>query len=441
MDIEVGVVTMADINDIVVSDRARKEMGDLNGLEENIRANGLISPLAVKDNKDGTLQLLAGERRYTVLKRNNVDKIPVRIYSNALTDLEMKVIEKSENFFRKDFEYWELDKLTAEIHSMQQSIHGVQASGPIKQGWGTADTGEMIGGVSKAAVSQAIKRAQAREALPELFEGCKTAFDATKVIKKLDESLIKQTIADKISTQKSDSDLVRLSNKFIIKDFFEGVKEIPEGAIHLVEIDPPYAIDLNKIKKTSNISQYDEQLYNEISIENYPNFLSKLFTECYRVMSDHSWLICWYAPEPWFNDVYKALISSGFSTTRMCGIWTKPTGQNQQPQIKLTNQYEMFFYAWKGRPALNKPAHSNVYNTPPVPAAHKTHPTERPVELMQELYSTFAFPGSRLLIPFLGSGNGLIAADSLGLNPIGFELSKGYKDSFLVKVNEMGKSI
>ena len=154
-------------------------------------------------------------------------------------------------------------------------------------------------------------------------------------------------------------------------------------------------------------------------------------------MADHSWLVCWFAPEPWFPVVHETLILSGFSTSRMCGIWTKGVpGQNMNPSTRLSNSYEMFFYAWKGRPAIAK-ARTNVFTTPPVPAQQKIHPTERPVELMKDIYETFAFPGSRVLIPFLGSGNGLIAAHSLGMAPVGFDLSKGYRDSFLVKVNSM----
>jgi len=151
-------------------------------------------------------------------------------------------------------------------------------------------------------------------------------------------------------------------------------------------------------------------------------------------MSDHSWLICWFAPEPWFAPVFQTILNAGFNSTRMCGLWTKPSGQSKRPEIHLANTYEMFFYAWKGRPAMNKAGRSNVFQFPPVPPNQKTHPTERPVELMKEIYSTFAFPGSRVLIPFLGSGNGLIAADEVGVAGVGFELSKSYRDSFLVKI-------
>jgi len=130
-------------------------------------------------------------------------------------------------------------------------------------------------------------------------------------------------------------------------------------------------------------------------------------------------------------------VNAGFNSTRMCGIWTKPSGQSKRPEMHLANAYEMFFYAWKGRPAINKAGRSNIFSFPPVLPQQKTHPTERPIELMKEIYETFAFPGSRVLIPFLGSGSGLIAASQLDMSPIGFELGKGYRDSFLVKLHSM----
>jgi DNA modification methylase len=57
--------------------------------------------------------------------------------------------------------------------------------------------------------------------------------------------------------------------------------------------------------------------------------------------------------------------------------------------------------------------------------------------MMKDIYETFVGPNTRLLIPFLGSGNGLIAAHELGISASGFELSKAYKDSFLVKVSNI----
>jgi site-specific DNA-methyltransferase (adenine-specific) len=223
------------------------------------------------------------------------------------------------------------------------------------------------------------------------------------------------------------------------------VKEVPSGSMHLVEIDPPYAIDLHEAKKKEGKSIYTLEDYNEVPVTNYMDGgkdekwlgMNTVFKECYRIMADHSWLLCWFATEPWFADIYNAILSAGFETTRMCPVWIKPSGQTKRPEMHLPNSYEMFFYAWKGRPAIAQPRGSNVFNYPPIPPQQKTHPTERPIELTRDMYRTFAFPGSRVFIPFLGSGNGLIAAHLEGMSGVGSEIGKGYKDSFLVKVNGM----
>ncbi len=444
--IQVGEVGMVPLSSIIVEDRTRQEMGDLDSLEGNMKESGLISPLAVMVLSDGNYKLLAGERRFRVLKRNQVELIPVRIYRETLSEIEIKIIEKSENFFRKDMEYHEFDKLTMEIHTMQQALKGVKFSGPGSDGWSATNTAEMIGAKSPATVTEAIKRAEAREAFPELFDGCKTASDASKVLKKLDEALIKQTIAQKLESQNTDSNIHQLSKRYIVNSFFDGVKEIPDGIMHLVEIDPPYAINLVNQKKKDGESQYILKEYSEILAEDYMNGstdgkwrgMNEVFRECYRVMAQHSWLVCWFGPEPWFEEIYKAINKAGFSTTRMVGVWTgKGPGQNMNPSTRLANSYEMFFYAWKGQPALNKAGHGNEFNCPPIPAQQKTHPTERPIPLTTEIYDTFAFAESRVLIPFLGSGNGIISANQLGMSAVGFDLSKAHKDSFLVKAHLM----
>lgn len=437
--IDVGKIATINVDEIEIGDRARQEMGDLSELEDSMKEIGMAQPICVKKHEgDKPYLLLGGGRRLAILIKNGNTEVTARIYPEDISQMEIKSIELAENFYRKDFEYWELDNLIREIHELKQAIHGVKAPGPSHDGWSVEDTAEIVGAKSKATVSTAIKRSEAREAFPELFENCKTQHDATKVLKKMDEAVIKHAIAQKFeSSPETTGDLKRLADSFVINDFFKGVKKIPDGIMHLVEIDPPYAIDLQKIKKSDGESQYVKDDYNEVDKQDYINFLSNTFKECYRVMTDHSWLICWFAPEPHFDMVYKSLLNAGFNTTRMCGLWVKSYGQSKRPEIRLANSYEMFFYAWKGRPALNKAGRSNVFTYSPVPSNQKVHPTERPVELMKDIYDTFAFPGSRILIPFLGSGSGLLAAYELNLSAIGFELSKSYRDSFLVKVHGM----
>jgi len=437
MTIEVGKVAMINIAEIEIGERARQEMGNLEDLEGSMKEVGMAQPICVVEQEgEFPYALLGGERRLGILIAHGNEVVPARLYPPDISEIQRNIIELAENFYRKDFEYWEYDNQIAKIHKLQQEALGKKTStAEDASGWSMQDTGDMMG-VSKMTVSSAVKRNEAREAFPELFTGCKTQKDATKVLDKLNEAVVKDAIAKKVQEQKSNTTLKTFSDNYILMDFFKGVKELPENHFHLIEIDPPYGIKLTEQKKKDGMSQYALDDYNEIDADEYDNFLFKVLEESYRVATDHSWLICWFAPEPWFATVYNSILKAGWQTSRMCGIWTKGTpGQNMNPSIRLSNSYEMFFYAWKGQPALAKAGRSNEFHYSPVPAARKTHPTERPIELMKDIYETFAFPGSRILIPFLGSGSGLFAADEAQMTAMGFELGKAFKDSFLVKAH------
>jgi DNA modification methylase len=153
-------------------------------------------------------------------------------------------------------------------------------------------------------------------------------------------------------------------------------------------------------------------------------------------MSAHSWLVCWYAKEPWQEVVYQLIKDAGFDCKRIAGLWVKPNGQTNCPERYLANAYEPFYYASKGHPAIIRQGRSNVFTFNPVAPTRKIHPTERPVELIQDILSTFAWPGARVIIPCLGSGNTLLACSNLKLQAFGFDLAEKYKDAFTLKVSE-----
>ena len=438
--IEVGEVAMVALNDIYISDRTRKEFGDLEGLEESLKTRGLIAPLAVvRSNGDKPYILLAGERRYIVLQKHKTLIVPVRIYPSDISPMERKAIELAENLWRKAFEYWEHDALIDEIHKLHIEIHGKRTSPvPDAPGWTQENTADLMG-ITRPAVTTALKRAAAREALPDIFTGCVTQKDANRVLDKLTESAIKEALAKKIEqSMPSSSTLQRLSQSYILEDFFTGIAKVPDSSVHLVEIDPPYGIDLRSIKKQEGSAESsDLGDYNEVDAIDYISFMPKVLKEAYRVMTDHSWLICWFGPEPWAEIVYQWIIDAGFKTTRLTAFWPKGSGQSKCPTIRLANSDERFYYASKGSPALARPGHTNEFRHAPVPSQKKIHPTERPVELMKDIYSTFTWEGSRLLIPFLGSGSGLIAAHELKINAFGYELSSAYRDAFLLRINSL----
>ena len=54
--------------------------------------------------------------------------------------------------------------------------------------------------------------------------------------------------------------------------------------------------------------------------------------------------------------------------------------------------------------------------------------------MIEEVLKTFCAPGQRVLVPFLGSGNTLLAAANYGMTGFGFDLSEEYRNSFMAKV-------
>ena len=435
------------IKDILVEARFREDLGDIDSLASSISKEGLIQAISVCRNPSydsgitpdiKSYKLLAGGRRFAAIshlaKIHGLEKITCRLYPGELSELQMRMLEFAENLYRKDMTWQEEDRLKRRIYELQQQIQGKKTStAKDAPGFSLTDMSKMTGS-SKGSLSESISLAKMMEETPGVnWDGFKTRSDAMKAVKGA-KKVVKQSEDAKIaiaSMGEGDTKKKKLINSYHVKDFFEGVKKIGNSTIDFVEIDPPYSIDLENVKK-----DYDYSGYNEIDSEKYEEFMTRLFIESFRVLKSNGWLICWFAPEPWFEKIYTWL-KLVFETKRMCGIWVKGQGQTMQPDRSLANAYEMFFYARKGFPLLNKPGSTNVFDYAPIAPQLKVHPTERPIEMLEDILTTFAAPNSNVLVPFAGSGNTLIAAAKNNMVPIGFDLTPEYHESYTIKIHKM----
>ena len=127
-------------------------------------------------------------------------------------------------------------------------------------------------------------------------------------------------------------------------------------------------------------------------------------------------------------------MDSGFQLRRKCCIWTKGAGQSRLADRYLASSHEQFFYARKGNPILARRGQIDVFNYKTVQSDKRSHLTEKPIELMQDIISTFVPQGSRMLVPFLGSGNSLLAGANLGMDCFGFEKVESLKNAFIERV-------
>ncbi|HDZ49931.1 MAG TPA: hypothetical protein ENH69_01770, partial [Candidatus Aerophobetes bacterium] len=225
---------------------------------------------------------------------------------------------------------------------------------------------------------------------------------------------------------------------FNVGDAFIGMQGMIDDGLNppigFVEVDPPYAINLKEVKK----GDIDKKLakYEEIKPKDYPAFLKKLCKYIYSTTPTDTRICFWFGIE-WISEVKNALRNAGYKLDPIPCLWTKRAGQTNSPELFLARAWEPFFIAWKGNgvPLRNR-GRINVFDFPVVPASRKWHPTQRPVELMQEILRTFAWEGSICMIPFLGSGATLLACYREGINGFGWELNGDNKEPFLAAVEQ-----
>ena len=439
------------LEQIDVGTRYREEYGDVDALARSIKENGLINPIAIySETGEPPFALAAGGRRFFACVSIGMEEVACRIYDHKLSELELRSIELEENIQRKDLEFIEEVRLKREIHELQVAIKGEKTSTSLDAGGHSLrDTAALLG-KAVSTVSQDIKLADMMDAFPDAdWEKCKNKSEAVKIMNRIEERMIRKEISKRAMEVGGSSTTKKMIDSYIVGDFFEQVKKLDGGVFDLVEIDPPYGIDLPAMKLHSGGSSsggdkfninYGSS-YNEVKSTDYIRFMELTLGELYRVMNDHSWLICWFGPDPWFETIYNLIIEAGFKTRRLTGKWTKPGGQTNHPDIYLANCDEQFFYAYKGDAVISmeKRGRSNLFDFAPVPPAKKIHPTERPIELTTELLKTFAFPGARIYVPFCGSGNTLRSAYNLDMYPIGVDLGQEYKDGYVTRIMMKGE--
>jgi len=438
-------VTNIPLESIYIEERARKDLGKNSRIESetleslviSIKDKGLISPIAVEKMSDGRYLLLAGERRLTACELLEWKDIPVRIYE-GLNQIDRGAIELAENIYRKDMTWDEQVLLKKKIHEHQIAIYG-EWKNKDQGGWTGEKTAAMLG-ESKSSLYDDLGLAEALEAIPELRK-FRTKDEVVKTLKALEKDVrrdkaVAEFKAKKVSTSE-DLQKRHLIDCYNISDYFDWVRRQPSDTYDMAEIDPPYGVDLINAKMSDESVDsilHSAADYTDVPADEYVAFITSVLTETFRILKPDSWLILWFGWR-WFPEVFQAARVAGFIGNNIPLIWTKGQGQTKQPNLYMGSAHEPAFYLRKGNPKLNKPGRLNTFDYSTISPQHKVHPTERPIDMMTDLLSTFVMPNSKIVSPFLGSGNTILAANNINCECEGCDLSQVYKDSFIVKVD------
>lgn len=196
----------------------------------------------------------------------------------------------------------------------------------------------------------------------------------------------------------------------ICGDSLSALRELPDGCIDAVITDPPYGIGY--------VSRNGKQITNDKS-----PFIWFLY-DAYRVLKPNGGaLVCFTR---W--DVQQAFIDAmqiaGFRVKSEL-VWNKVHHGMGNTRAQFAPVHENILFAVKGAFAFPGTRPRDLLTCEKLDSAHRMHPTEKPVGLLEDIITSVTRPGDLILDPFAGSGSTLAAAKQTGRRYIGVELDAG----------------
>lgn len=398
------------IEDIIVDERFRKDIGDLTDLSASIRSHGLFHPVVI----DRNFHLLAGERRLVACKGLGWSGIYVR-FLDEVDDLTRREIELEENLHRKAMAWVEEDLLRAEIDRIKRAKYGSAVGSnqhATDPGWTQAQTAVALD-LDQSQVSRSLRRVAAIELLPELANETSRNVADKKIERLISDLETREALLTRAETGTD------LSSRFLLGDCATLLAQMPDASVDLIITDPPYGVDYDSIGGSAHrtISEYED------SPEAVLAMLRTVATEMRRVLKPSGHAYFFFGIKLWYQ-TFLLYERAGFEADPIPLVWIKNRWGTVNWDVRYAPQWEPIIFATNGQRKLAK-ARANVFIADSPAGKGRIHSAQKPVSLLCELIEQSSAPGETVLDPFAGSGSTLVAAHKLGRNYIGMERSEG----------------
>lgn len=238
-----------DISKIKISDRIRTDAGNLDELANDIKENGLITPIAVTED----MELLAGWRRLNACKKLGMKEIEANIMTaeDALAKLK---IEISENENRKPFTFSEKMRWAEILKKEYQKIAEENSRANLK------DSG------SPSVQNCTVGRVNAKVANEVGLGSARTMSNAEFVIKHATPEMIKELDDGQLSVNAAYMSLKRENERLKSEnDMLEGLEEEASNKFDSLEMEAQQLREENWTLKRSMKDVDHVELRKEIS--------------------------------------------------------------------------------------------------------------------------------------------------------------------------------
>jgi len=216
-------------------------------------------------------------------------------------------------------------------------------------------------------------------------------------------------------------------------DCLEGLRTLAPGCARLIFADPPYNLSgaAHRTVQSGKRVVCDKGQWDQI--KNVYKFNEQWLKACLRVLADDGTM--------WVSGTLHNHPSVGMALKKLnCWIindviWFKRNAPPLLSANRLAPSTELIWVASKSKRyyfdyqlAKQINGGKQMRNLWEISAArHVTsHPTEKPVALLDRIIKIASAPGDLVVDPFTGSGTTAVVASALGRNFTGFEIDKKY---------------
>ncbi len=440
-----------EISKIIITKRARKDLGDdFEQLKESIKSRGLFHPIIISKSD---LELVAGFRRLQCHIDLDIETIEIK-YEEDLSPLEKKIIELEENI-HKDLTWDEQAELRAEIHVLQQELHGKATRGHESTGWKLEDTAQDFN-VSTSTLSQDMRLVKALEEVPELRK-IGSRRQALKAIDRLEEIALLTELA-RIDAEEDTGAVSKKQPYLLVHGHAvpEIKKRLDDEVVDLTIFDPPWGIDAHIIA-SSRGPKGDKISYADDTTTTAVDTAFEILPEIHRVMKPDAHMYMFIGIQ--FKELYHDFLTNfeemplriqvwkrfmpeltdeldiieakvekirerrtwKFHVEIVPLVWVKEGGGFTDFEHKFMPRYETILFCSKGEKKKLNDVCSNVFEYKRPITTERIHTQEKPVDLIRQFIKVSSQPNEIVLDPCAGSFVTAVAATLLGRRSVSIE--------------------
>jgi len=451
--------TTLPINEIVVENRLREDLGDITGLADSIKRFGLIQPIVVSQDK----RLIAGGRRLTACRQLGQSHIDV-VYRETLTADELHELELEENIRRKSMTWVE------EVLSIDE-IHRIKKRRGALEGWTwNQRLAAEAFGVQTGTINYILKVAEKlrqEKYLPEdqrkyskynsAYEAYRLGIlreeeerlqaelakrhremanqgsketEAAQLIQYVEEVETKPDLlafererynsnplntvpfdeywAEKQAEAKKAAETIYLSNRVLHLDSIGYMAHLDQFQRfdHIIT-DIPYGIDiemLNQQNPHGGLADLDT-VANEHDVKENLALIAAFYPAAFHCTKPSAFVITFCDIMNW-QYMYDIAVNAGFAVQRWPFMWVKPQAMNQCASYNFTKNYEPVIIARKpGATLVNKVQRCDFLADNAQAVNETGHKFAKPYEVTGLLANAVSLEGQEILEPFAGRGS------------------------------------